>query len=88
MDEIATLGQAVAAGWRLTARCDRRRTALKSARPCPLGSARLDLATMLWTHGRDYPLSRLQGRVRCPGCGTLHVLLLWRWPPASGSGAP
>jgi hypothetical protein len=35
---------------------------------------------MLWTHGRTYPIGRLQGRVRCPTCGTLHVFLIWTRP--------
>lgn len=82
MDEVTTLGQAYDAGWRLTVRCNRRREGLTSVRPCitPFGSYAVDLKTMLWTHGRDCPLMWLDGRLKCPHCGTRHVFLLWSWP--------
>jgi len=81
MDDVETLGQAFDAGWKLTVRCDRRREGLKSVRPCKPGRYVLDLETMLWTHGRACPLSWLNGRMRCPHCGTRHLFLLWAWPP-------
>lgn len=81
MDEIETLGQAYDAGWRLTVRCARRRQGLKSVRPCVLSGKALDLGTMIWTHGRACPLGWLDGRIRCPMCGSKQVFLLWVQPP-------
>ena len=80
MDRIETLGEAYDAGWRLTVRCARRREGLKSARPCVLSNRTLDLGTMVWTHGRDCPLAWLDGRLRCPQCGTKQVFVLWSQP--------
>ena len=79
MSDIETIGDARDAGWALSVRCDRRREGLKSVRPCILRQAYLDLDTMLWPQGRTYPIGRLQGRVRCPICRTLHVFLIWTW---------
>jgi len=75
-----TLGEALDAGWRLTVRCARYREGLKAVSPC-LGRQALDLRTMVWTHGRQCPVGYLQGHLRCPQCGSLHVLLMWSSPP-------
>ncbi len=74
-----TLGEAADQGWALWVQCDRHRAGLKSARPC-IGRVALDLHTMVWTHGRQCPLTYLEGRLRCPRCGTLHVLQFWSKP--------
>jgi hypothetical protein len=41
---------------------------MKSIREC---TARLkaDLPTLVWTRGRDFPIARLEGRMKCPRCG-------------------
>ena len=36
-----------------------------STRRC-VYSVELDLATLAWTRGRDFPLSRLESRLKCP----------------------
>jgi DNA-directed RNA polymerase subunit RPC12/RpoP len=42
----------------------------------------LDMATLVWTRGRDFPLSRLESRLRCPRCGSRNVVVLYQ-PPAN-----
>lgn len=76
---VDNLGQAFEAGWQLNVRCERRRAGLKSVRSCP-GTQTLDLGTILWTHGAACPIGYLHGRLRCPKCGTLDVLVLWSTP--------
>ena len=82
MEHIETIGQAYDAGWKLRVRCARRREGLKSKQACPTSGMRLDLETMLWTHGRACPIAWLNGRLRCPVCSSKQVLLLWVEPPA------
>ena len=82
---VETLGEAVVVGWRLQARCDRRRDGLKSSKPC-LGLHELDLRSMLWTHGRAYPVGLLPTRLKCPRCGTRHVLAFWVAPGTAAAG--
>jgi hypothetical protein len=36
----------------------------------------LDMATLVWTRGKGFPLSRLESRLRCPQCGSRDVVLL------------
>jgi len=60
---IETLGEALDAGWRLTARCARgKREAMKTVRAC-VETYELDLRTLVWTRGRAFPLSSLETRL-------------------------
>jgi len=77
---VDTLGEALDAGWRLTVRCARFREGLKAVSPC-LGRQELSLSTLVWTHGRRCPVGYLQGKLRCPKCGSLHVMQMWIAPP-------
>ncbi len=52
----------------------------RSTRRC-VYSAELDLSTLVWTRGRDFPLSRLESRLKCPKCGSRDVTLLFSVPP-------
>jgi hypothetical protein len=73
---VETLGVAFAAGWRVTARrAWGKREGMKSKRECHY-RRELDLETLVWTRGPNFPLSRLDGRLMCP-----------RLPVASGGGA-
>jgi hypothetical protein len=78
---VETLGDAHSYGWRITARCiggveeDRR-----SRRDC-VYRAELDVSTLLWTRGRDFPLARLETRLKCPRCGSRRVALMFSVPP-------
>jgi hypothetical protein len=76
-----TLGEALDEGWRLTVRCAHYRDGLRSVKPC-IGQHELSLHTMIWTHGRRCPIGYLQGRLRCPKCGSTSIMLMWVSPPA------
>jgi hypothetical protein len=81
---IATLGEAHDAGWRLKARCAfGRRDGMKSIREC-IHSQDLDLPTMLWTRGRNFPIAMLASRLKCPQCGSRKVAVYIEPPPNSG----
>jgi hypothetical protein len=79
---VETIGEAYSLGWRVTARCgfgkEDNRT---SVRECVFRQD-LDMATLVWTRGRDFPLSRLESRLRCPRCGSRNVVVLYQ-PPAN-----
>ena len=76
---VETLGDAFDAGWTVGVRCGRRRAGLKSVRACSSRQT-LDLESMLWTHGRAFPVTLLPERLKCPSCGTRHVLVVWIAP--------
>jgi hypothetical protein len=59
---VETLGDAFAAGWRITARCAwGKRDGMKSRRECHY-RRELDLETLVRTRGPNLPLSSLDGR--------------------------
>ena len=35
----------------------------------------------IWTRGRDFPLSRLESRMKCPSCGSRKVTIMFDVPP-------
>jgi DNA-directed RNA polymerase subunit RPC12/RpoP len=79
---IESLGEAWSNGWKLTARCVRGRkddTRSKSSRECPWRFV-LDMETLVATRGRDFPLSRLESRLRCPRCGNRRIVILFEPP--------
>jgi hypothetical protein len=77
---IETLEQARNAGVKITARCAwGRREGMKSIRECK-ASIRLDLDTLIWTRGAAFPVSMLEGRLKCPRCGSRRVVLLFDLP--------
>jgi hypothetical protein len=41
---------------------------------------RLDLDTLVWTRGAAFPVSMLEGRLKCPACGSRKVVLLLNLP--------
>ncbi len=43
---------------------------------------KLDMETLVWTSGRDFPLSRLESR--CPRCESRNVVVLYE-PPANAA---
>jgi DNA-directed RNA polymerase subunit RPC12/RpoP len=80
MAAVETIGQALDAGWAVTVRCAwGRREGLKSVREC-MERRDLDLATLVWTRGRDCPLDLLPDRMRCPRCGSRRVRMLFTPP--------
>jgi DNA-directed RNA polymerase subunit RPC12/RpoP len=78
---IETIGEALDAGWRLTARCAwGKREAMKTVRAC-IQTYQLDLRTLVWTRGRAFPLSSLESRLRCPRCGSRRIVVMFQPPP-------
>jgi hypothetical protein len=52
---------------------------MKRVRECVHGG-HLDLQTLVWTRGRDFPLARLESRMKCPRCGSRRVTILFDVP--------
>jgi hypothetical protein len=52
---------------------------MKRKRECVYG-AKLDLQTIIWTRGRDFPLARLESRMKCPACGSRRVTIMFDVP--------
>ena len=77
---VETLGEAWRLGWRVTARCAfGNRDGMKSIRQC-IYRSELDMKTLVWTRGPNFPLSRLESRLMCPECGSRRVSLLFDVP--------
>ena len=77
---IETIGDAYAASWRLKVRCAwGPRDGMKRVREC-VYSADLDMPTLVWTRGRDFPLARLESRLKCPRCGSRRVAVAFVVP--------
>jgi hypothetical protein len=77
---IETLGDALRDGWRIRVRCAwGKRDAGKSRRECVAG-ADLDLETLVWTRGAQFPISSLETTLKCPLCGSRRVRLLFDLP--------
>jgi hypothetical protein len=65
----------------LDCRCVRR-AAVALSRECTY-RVELDVESLVWTRGRDFPINRLAERLRCPRCGSRYVRVLFDPPPAS-----
>ncbi|MET4636590.1 hypothetical protein ABIE08_004553 [Kaistia defluvii] len=77
---VETLRDAYRAGWTAKARClGRDASTKKGTRPC-LQTVELDLGTLVWTRGRDFPLARLPERLMCPACGCRRVMVTFDMP--------
>ena len=49
------------------------------SKPC-IYRAPLDMQTLVWTRGPNFPLSRLESRLMCPECGSRRVSVLFDVP--------
>jgi hypothetical protein len=77
---IETLERARNTGVHITTRCAwGRREGMKSIPECKR-SIELDLDTLIWTRGGVFPISMLEGRLKCPACGSRKVVLLFDLP--------
>jgi hypothetical protein len=81
---VETLGEAYRLGWRATASCIWSGPNPKSRHgrvrtECDT-TAELDMKTLLWTRGANFPLKLLESRLRCPQCGKLGVTVLFAVP--------
>ncbi len=73
MTAVETLGEALNYGWKVHMRClDDGMRGLKHGRCCDL-RMELDLATLVCTRGRDFPIANLAERLRCPRCGCRRI---------------
>jgi hypothetical protein len=80
---VETLGEAMDFSWRVTVRCAFGPSdGMKRVRECVYGGE-LDMQTLVWTRGRDFPLARLESRLKCPRCGSRQVRLAFSVPPSS-----
>lgn len=57
----------------------RRATRMKRRRECVYGGE-LDMLTLVWTRGRDFPLGLLESRLKCPRCGSRRVRIAFTVP--------
>jgi hypothetical protein len=74
------LRQARDTGVKITARCAwGHREGLKSIRRCT-ASVRLDLDSLVWTRGAEFPVSMLAERLKCPRCGSRKMAHLFDMP--------
>jgi hypothetical protein len=78
---VETLGEAYSLGWRIKVRCAwGKRDAMKSIREC-VASAELDMQTLVWTRGAEFPVGGLEARLKCPRCGSRKVRVIFDIPP-------
>jgi Zn finger protein HypA/HybF involved in hydrogenase expression len=40
----------------------------------------LDLKTLVWTRGEQFPLDQLESRLKCPRCGSRRVKVIFTVP--------
>lgn len=74
---VETLGEAYRSGWKITARCAQgKQHGMKPIPEC-LYRAALDMQTLVWTRGPNFPLSHLEGRLMCPRCGSRRVAVIY-----------
>ena len=79
---ISPLGEVHDLGWRLRVDCRfGKREGMKSIRACTAYSD-IDVPTLIWTRGRDFPIARLETRMKCPRCGSRRVLVAFEPPPS------
>jgi hypothetical protein len=74
----ATLQDAYLGSWGLQLECTRTHNGLKTAKSCR-GRFPIDVRTLYVAFRYDMPIDRL--RLRCPGCLSHHVHLIWTVPP-------
>jgi hypothetical protein len=77
---VETIGEAYDLGWRVMVRCAwGPRDGMKRTRECVYGGE-LDLLTLLWTRGRNFPIGMLESRLRCPRCGSRRIRVAFTVP--------
>lgn len=84
---VETLGEAWDRGWKLRIVCrEGKGHAMKKHRAC-IAYHDADLETIVWTHGREYPIARLAARLKCPRCSSRFVSISFSVPkePASAT---
>ena len=86
MASVETLGDAYSHSWKVEMRClDDGMRGLKHKRRCD-NRVKLDLMTLVCTRGRDFPLSMLASRLKCPRCGCRQIAVAFGPPTNYGIG--
>ena len=81
MATITTLGEACDAGWSIRMRCRRGEHRGPAKIDLCQFETNLCLKTLVATRGRDFPLSMVASRLRCPRCGSRTVTVVFMPPP-------
>jgi hypothetical protein len=77
---VETLVDAWRAGWTASARCKGRNARTKNGtKPCPQ-QLDLDMRTLMWTRGADFPIAMLSERLMCPSCRSRKVFVIFDIP--------
>jgi DNA-directed RNA polymerase subunit RPC12/RpoP len=77
---VETIGDAYSLARRVIARCSRGKEDHRThTRECS-HRREVDIETLVWTRGRDFPLSRLESRLRCPRCGSRSIVVMFQPP--------
>lgn len=85
MTSASTLGEAHDLGWRITAVCSKgKRSGMKAIPEC-MARIDLDMPTLVWTRGRNFPLTLLASRLKCIRCGSPHVRVIFSPPSVYGA---
>ena len=80
---VATIGEAYSLGWTIRVHCAwGKRDGMKSIRECT-ARVEIDLETLVWTRGRDFPIARLDSRMKCLRCGSRRVMVAFEPPPSA-----
>ena len=80
--QVGTLGVARSLGWKVHMRCaNGYRQETKSMRRC-VYRKQLDLESLVATRGPNFPLSRLESRLMCPGFRNRRVTVVFE-PPSN-----
>jgi hypothetical protein len=80
--QVETLGIARSLAWRVHMRCAHGpRDGMKRVGEC-VYRKQLDIDTLVCTRGPNFPLSRLESRLTCPGCGSRRVTVVFE-PPSN-----
>jgi hypothetical protein len=84
MAEIETLGEAFFAKWGIRLRCGRIGHRGTGKVVMCRYSVALDVETLVCTHGRSFPLSKLASKMMCPNCGERRIYLTFDVPGSPG----
>ena len=77
---VETLGDALKAGWTLVVHCAcGRRHGLKQIHECRCAYV-IDLESLVWTRGAEFPLRQLEDRLMCPECRSRRVRVMMQPP--------
>lgn len=80
MAEVETIGDLWTYGARVYVRCAwGKRDGLKTIRECG-DRYELDVMSLVWTRGANFPIALLGDRLKCPRCGSRRVAVHFSLP--------